>query len=83
MVNAEVDDGLNVDGHVNLNDSRQGQGPGRPQPAMRLRQARTSLFDTLEPGRCSSRETLAIAAPARGLREIALGQCRGPAQNCS
>jgi hypothetical protein len=29
MVNVEVDDGLNVYGHVNLNDGRQGQGPGR------------------------------------------------------
>jgi hypothetical protein len=31
----EVDDGLNVHGHVQLNDSRQGQGPGQRQPKMR------------------------------------------------
>ena len=30
--NVEVDDRLNVHGHVNLNDVRQGQGPGRRQP---------------------------------------------------
>ncbi|HEX8109858.1 MAG TPA: hypothetical protein VF516_19140, partial [Kofleriaceae bacterium] len=32
MVHVEVDDGLNVHGHVNLNDGRQGQGSGRRQP---------------------------------------------------
>jgi hypothetical protein len=32
MVKVEVDDGLNVHGHVNLNDGRQGQGPGRRPP---------------------------------------------------
>jgi hypothetical protein len=32
MVNLEVDDGLNVYGHVNLNDGRQRQGPGRRPP---------------------------------------------------
>jgi hypothetical protein len=30
MVNVEVDDGLNVYGHVNLYDGRQGQGQGQP-----------------------------------------------------
>src|SRR5262249_18421106 len=29
MVEVEVDDGLNVYGHVNVNDCRQRQGPGR------------------------------------------------------
>jgi hypothetical protein len=29
MVNVEVDDGVNVNGHVNLDDGRQGQGPRR------------------------------------------------------
>jgi len=32
MVKVEVDDGLNVYGHVKLNDGRQRQGPGRRQP---------------------------------------------------
>jgi len=31
-VQVEVDDGLNVHGHVNLNDGRQGQGPSQRQP---------------------------------------------------
>jgi hypothetical protein len=37
MVKVEVDDGLNVYGHVNVDDGGQGQGqgPGRRQPAMR------------------------------------------------
>ena len=32
MVNVEVDDGLDVHGHVNLDDGRQGQGSGQRQP---------------------------------------------------
>jgi hypothetical protein len=32
MVKVEVDDGLNVHGHGNLNDGRQGQGPGQRPP---------------------------------------------------
>jgi hypothetical protein len=32
MVKVEVDDGLNVAGHVNLDDGRQGQGQRRRQP---------------------------------------------------
>jgi hypothetical protein len=31
-VNVEVDDGVNVYGHVNVNDGRQCQGPGRRPP---------------------------------------------------
>jgi hypothetical protein len=44
MVHVEVDDGLNVHGHVKLDDVRQGQGPGQRQPEMPLRQANL-VFD--------------------------------------
>jgi hypothetical protein len=40
MVKVEVDDRVNVHGHVNLNDSRQGQGPGRRQPSDAVKQVR-------------------------------------------
>jgi hypothetical protein len=40
MVKVEVDDGLNVHGHVNLNDGRQGQGPGRRPPDAGAAEAR-------------------------------------------
>jgi hypothetical protein len=46
MVKVEVDDGLNVHGHVNLNDGRQGQGSGRRQPGDTPEAARNPLFDT-------------------------------------
>src|SRR5215475_11414057 len=47
MVNVEVDDGLNVYGHVNLDDSRQGQGPGRRQPGNALEAGTTPFAGAL------------------------------------
>jgi hypothetical protein len=43
-VHVEVDDGLNVHGHVNLNDGRQGQGPGRRPPDAGAPEARPQPF---------------------------------------
>ena len=46
MVKVEVDDGLNVYGHVKLNDGGQRQGPGRRQPCDRAEAGPNLLFDT-------------------------------------
>jgi len=35
LTSVEVDDGLNVYGHVDVNDGRQRQGSGRRQPGAR------------------------------------------------
>jgi len=45
MVNVAVDDGLNVYGHVNLNDGRQRQGPGRRPPDAGAPEATSQPFD--------------------------------------
>jgi hypothetical protein len=46
----EVDDGVYVYGHVNLNDGRQGQSLGRRQPGARASaRIQDPLFDTFQP----------------------------------
>jgi hypothetical protein len=57
-VHVEVDDGLNVYGHVNVNDGRQGQGLGRRRRGvpragsfpLRLREAGLMQVSTASPG---------------------------------
>jgi hypothetical protein len=46
MVKVEVDDGLNVYGHLNVNDDRQGQGQGPGRRSLDLRQGPNPLIDT-------------------------------------